>query len=89
VSQLKKYRGNVLKTTVPLLVFSPGGKLRLELTAILDRRIIKRKNQAVVEVFVKWSNLDDEEATWEKYESLCAQIPYAKLEDKLSLKDGK
>jgi hypothetical protein len=36
----------------------------------------------------RWSNLDDEEATWEEYESLCAQFSYAKLEDKLSLKDG-
>jgi hypothetical protein len=72
VSQLKKCRGKILKTTVSLPVFNTGGKLRMEPTTILDRRIIKRKNQTVVEVLVRWSNLDDEEAICEEYESLCA-----------------
>jgi Chromo (CHRromatin Organisation MOdifier) domain len=50
---------------------------------ILDRRVIKKKNAAHVEVLVKWSNLEDEEATWEDFDTLCKQFPKIKLEDKL------
>jgi hypothetical protein len=46
-----------------LSMITPGGKLRIESLAILDRRMLKKNNQLVVEVLVKWSNLNDEEAT--------------------------
>jgi Integrase zinc binding domain/Integrase core domain/Chromo (CHRromatin Organisation MOdifier) domain len=68
VSQIKKCRGNVKDVVVNLPVYSPGGKLQIEPLTILDRRLVKRKNMAATEILVKWSNLDDEEATWEDYE---------------------
>jgi Chromo (CHRromatin Organisation MOdifier) domain len=42
---------------------------------------------ATTEILVKWSNLDDEEATWEDYEYIRNHFPNFKLEDKLNLEE--
>jgi Chromo (CHRromatin Organisation MOdifier) domain len=47
---------------------------------------VKKKNEAKTEILVKWSNVEDEEATWENYEDVCMQFPKLQLEDKLRLK---
>lgn len=42
---------------------------------ILDRKMVKKGNKATTQVRVKWSNLDEVEATWEDYWILKAQFP--------------
>jgi Chromo (CHRromatin Organisation MOdifier) domain len=77
----------VIKPMVSLPVLSPGGQWKIELIAVLDRRIVKKKNAVSTEILVKWSNLDSEEATWEDYSQICEQFSGFKLEDKLSLEE--
>ena len=43
--------------------------------AVLDKRIVKRNNQAVTQLLVVWSNLGIENATWEDYTVLHSQFP--------------
>jgi Chromo (CHRromatin Organisation MOdifier) domain len=88
VSQLKKCIGNHINPNMSLPIVSNEGKIRVESVAILDRRLVKKNNEARTEILVKWSNLDDDEATWEDYLSLCEQFPEIKLEDKLKKKKG-
>jgi Chromo (CHRromatin Organisation MOdifier) domain len=88
VSQIKKCKRSVREVTAQLPVLGPKGKGRIEPLAILDRRILKKNNQVPVEVLIKWSNLDEEEAIWEDYEYIYDQFPNFKLKDKLSLKPG-
>jgi Chromo (CHRromatin Organisation MOdifier) domain len=88
VSQLKKCRGSLGKPVLKLPVISPGGRVRVEPIAILDRRLVKKRKMERLEVLVRWSNLEDEEATWEDLASLKEQFPMLKLEDKLFLIQG-
>jgi RNase H-like domain found in reverse transcriptase/Reverse transcriptase (RNA-dependent DNA polymerase)/Integrase zinc binding domain/Retroviral aspartyl protease/Integrase core domain/Retrotransposon gag protein/Chromo (CHRromatin Organisation MOdifier) domain len=88
VSQIKKCKGVVRDITNQLPILGPKGNWRIEPLAILDRRVIKKNNQVAVEVLIKWSNLDEDEATWEDYEYIRHQFPNFKLEDKLNLKTG-
>jgi Chromo (CHRromatin Organisation MOdifier) domain len=85
VSQLKKCKGQVATAATPLPVLNPGGRVRIEPIVVLDRKIVKKKNEPKLKILVKWSNLEDEETTWEDYESICKQFPGFKLEDKLLL----
>jgi Chromo (CHRromatin Organisation MOdifier) domain len=88
VSQLKPCTGNAVSCLARLPMFTPGGKLRIEPLAVLDRRITKRNSAAQAEILIKWSNLENDEATWEDYENIRDQFPEFKLEDKLRLMDG-
>jgi hypothetical protein len=63
VSQLKKYIGTHINPKMSLSIVSYEGKVRVEPVAILDRRLVKKRNEAKAEILVKWSNLDDDEAT--------------------------
>jgi hypothetical protein len=54
VSQIKKCHGPVKQTTLTLPVLSPGGKWRIEPLSVLDRRVVKKRNAAHVEILVKW-----------------------------------
>lgn len=59
--------------TVPLV--GDGGQLLAQLEKILDSKMVRRGNKAVIQVLVKWSNLEEAEATWEDYWNLHAQLP--------------
>jgi Chromo (CHRromatin Organisation MOdifier) domain len=89
VSQIKTCKGNVKEVAAQLPVIGPKDNWRIEPVAILDKRVYKKNNQVAVKVLIKWSNLDEEEATWEDYENSRNQFPNLELEDKLSLKEGK
>ena len=44
---------------------------------ILQRRLVKKGNTAVPQVFVKWSGLSPASATWEDYNVLKTRYPLA------------
>lgn len=83
VSFLKKKLGNLVTPMGELPSFTEDGIIKEEPIAVLDRRLVKRRNQAVPEVSVQWSNMAPEDATWEVWQSLHEQFPGAKLEDKV------
>lgn len=43
--------------------------------SIIDKRIVKRHNQAVVQWLIKWKNRLAEDATWEFAEKIEEQFP--------------
>jgi len=86
VSQLKKRIGPVCTVQSKLPIMGPEGKLKVEPVLLLDRRIVKKRNQVVAEVLVQWANMAEEEATWENYEELIKQFPNNCLEDKTKFK---
>jgi hypothetical protein len=49
---------------------------------ILDRRMVKHKNQAVTQVLVHWKTLSSNEATWEFADDLLMRYPQFFLKDK-------
>ncbi|GJX31775.1 retrotransposable element Tf2 [Tanacetum coccineum] len=51
------------------------GLLSVEPEKILDRRIGKLNNRAVIHVLVKWVNHNEEDATWEIAEDLLKRFP--------------
>lgn len=74
VSQLKLCKGTANKMGI-LPHCGPDGLLSAEPIAILDRKLAKVNNKAVVYVLVKWSNHTDEDATWECYTDLIQRYP--------------
>jgi len=71
VSQLKRCRGGLTEPVLSVPIVSPGGRIRVEPLCILDRRVVKKNKNAKMEVLMKWSNLEDEEVTWEELDTLC------------------
>lgn len=45
--------------------------------AILQRRLVKKGNQAITQVLVKWLNLPDDSATWEDWNVVTQKFPDA------------
>ncbi|KAI9176623.1 hypothetical protein LWI28_005158 [Acer negundo] len=43
--------------------------------AILDRKVLKRRNQVVAQVLVQWTNSTPEDATWEDATVVRARFP--------------
>jgi hypothetical protein len=75
VSCLKKKLGERIFCQQQLPDITSMGDVRIQPTAILDRRMVKWHNKAVVEVLVQWAHLPKEDATWEPYETLKARFP--------------
>ena len=65
VSQLKKMVGATATTCATLLPTGSDGQMLVSPVAILDRKVVKRRNQAVAQVLVQWSNSTPKDATWE------------------------
>jgi hypothetical protein len=63
VSQLKKRLGPNIQPKITLPLIGNQSEIKLEPVAILDRRIVKKYNQAIVEILLQWSNLHPEDAT--------------------------
>ncbi|KAA3467300.1 reverse transcriptase [Gossypium australe] len=69
VSQLKKHVGKASVQFVLLVVGTDDVMLKKP-TRILERRIVKRGNQAVTEILVEWSNTLPEDLMWEPLQEL-------------------
>lgn len=74
VSQLKKKVGNQVVAMIDPPICNNEGQILVEPMAILDRRMVKKRNKAVTKVLVQWANLSPEEATWEDYGLLRSQF---------------
>ena len=59
--------------------------LQYEPLAILDRKMVKRENQADVQLLIDWNNLSPAEATWEFASEIRRRFPMFSLEDKGSV----
>jgi hypothetical protein len=57
----------------------------LQPQAIMERRIARRKNQAVTQVLIHWKGLPPADATWEIVDEIAARFPDFHLEDKVVL----
>ncbi|XP_077228595.1 uncharacterized protein LOC143861576 [Tasmannia lanceolata] len=75
VSCLKKKLGSGVPSHVDLSPLTEEGLLQPEPEAILEWRMINRKNQAVTEVLIKWTNMPKEEATWELWYNIQQRFP--------------
>eukprot|EP00252_Welwitschia_mirabilis_P003647 TRINITY_DN13712_c0_g1_i2.p2 TRINITY_DN13712_c0_g1~~TRINITY_DN13712_c0_g1_i2.p2 ORF type:complete len:117 (+),score=26.74 TRINITY_DN13712_c0_g1_i2:661-1011(+) len=75
VSNLKKKIGCSTTVSIHLPEFSEDGQLQMHPVAILDRKMVKKHNQAVTMVLVQWSNCSPEEATWEYLYKLKERFP--------------
>ncbi|CAM8950454.1 unnamed protein product [Rhodiola kirilowii] len=74
VSQLKRCSNPpAVPTTLPQYLLDLGKSKEPE--AILDRKMVKRHNQAVTKVLVQWKGQPKDQATWEFYQDFIATYP--------------
>lgn len=64
VSHLKKKNGHKKVVVQELPLVGKDGQPRLEQVAVLERRLVKRRNVAPIQWLVRWSNFPDEESSW-------------------------
>lgn len=65
VSQLKKHVGPHVVHTLGLPLIDEKGTIKVALEAILERWMIPRNNEPLVQWLIQWVNMPKEEATWE------------------------
>jgi len=75
VSQLKEYRADYTPVFAELPKTPSLDTLDTETESILDRRMMKKGNHAIVQVLIKWKNLPEETATWEDWDVLTTSFP--------------
>jgi hypothetical protein len=75
VSQLKEHRPDYSPVFSDLTVLPALDQLDTTPERILDRRMVKKGNAAIVQVQVKWSHLPENAATWEDWEVLKVKFP--------------
>ena len=79
VSLLKKAYGNWQFTPLPSITYPQEV---IEPLVILERRMVKRGNQAAAQLLIHWKNQSPAEATWEFASELRRRFPAFSLEDK-------
>lgn len=65
VSQLKRRVGHKVIPSKELPLVNHEGNILTEPIAVLERRVVPRNNEPVVQWRVQWANLPPEAATWE------------------------
>ncbi|KAF7124493.1 hypothetical protein RHSIM_Rhsim12G0205800 [Rhododendron simsii] len=75
VSLLKKKLGTGVVATPTLPPVNEEGNMQIEPVAVLERKMVKRNNRAVVQWLVQWSRSFPEDATWIDYEELVSKFP--------------
>jgi hypothetical protein len=80
VSQLKKHIGPKVVPTPDLPLVDEQGNIKLAPPEILERRMIPRNNEPVVQRLIQWTNLPASESTWEDASEEC--FHHSILEDK-------
>ena len=78
ISQLRKHVGTrPAQSTLPEV--DGVGKITAEPVVVLDHKLGKPGNRAVVYVLIKWSTSCKEEATWELYTDIEQKFPHFDL----------
>jgi hypothetical protein len=75
VSLLKRKIGDAIIMSSKLPLSDKEGRMQIVPIAILDRKLMKKGNGAATVVLVQWSNLNQEDATWEDLTDLQKQFP--------------
>jgi hypothetical protein len=75
VSQLKEYRPDFTPVFSELPPLPLLDSKETEPERVLDRRLIKKGNTAIVQVQVKWTGIPAEAATWEDWNTLKSRFP--------------
>ena len=75
ISMLKKKIGEHSPPLTTLPPVDSMGYFLVEPVAILDRRMVKKNNQANVQLLVQWFNMPASKATWEDYDSFMQKFP--------------
>ncbi|KAG8083445.1 hypothetical protein GUJ93_ZPchr0015g6658 [Zizania palustris] len=88
VSQLKQF----VPSHTPVFSQLPA-KVNLDVvdlvpTVVLDRRLVKKGNNALVQLLVKWGSLPEDCATWEDYNVLRARFSDAVIWETTSFQGG-
>ena len=72
---LKKKLGQQVIPIPTLPPVSNEGMLQVEPVVVLDRKIVKRNNGAVVQWLVQWSRTFPEDDTWMDYDHFHSKFP--------------
>jgi hypothetical protein len=88
VSQLKEYRADYTPVFKDLPAVPSLDSLDTEPEAILDRRMMKKGNNAIVQVLIKWKDLPEETATWEDWDTLKLSFPVVLTWGQVSVSPG-
>jgi hypothetical protein len=67
--------GEVAIVSQALPVVDDEGRVKVYLVTILERKLMKKGNVAVVAGLIQWSNSFPEDATWEELTELQLQFP--------------
>lgn len=65
VSQLKQHKGEKAVPSFELPLVDQEGNIKLAPIAVLERHMIPRNNEPVVQWLIQWINLPQSAATWE------------------------
>lgn len=77
VSQLKPFTPNYTPVFTELPTLTDLSVQGTEPLQVLDRRMVKKGHKAIVQVLVRWKNLDPAATTWEDYTVLKHRFPEA------------
>jgi hypothetical protein len=75
VSLLRKKVGEVAIVSQALPIVDAEGRVKVYPVTILERKLMKKGNAAVVAGLIQWSNSFPEDATWEELTELQLQFP--------------
>jgi hypothetical protein len=75
VSQLKDYSPDYTPVFSELPTLPALDCVDTAPETVLDRRMMKKGNKAIVQVLIKWKHLPDETATWEDWDVLKVRFP--------------
>lgn len=77
ISQPKAFHGNLPAVThIPTWMQDSDAHLVIQPFAILDRRMVKHHNNAVVQFLTQWEGCPSSEATWEMANSFVERFPH-------------
>ncbi|KAL5861508.1 hypothetical protein ACOSQ4_002804 [Xanthoceras sorbifolium] len=75
VSQLKAKIGSRFTSNPQLPHAGPDGQILAQPVAVLERKMVKKHNKAVVQYLIQWSTTSPEDATWEDAEMIHKNFP--------------